>query len=217
MSRSRTGAVVLVVLTSAALVSCAPVRDGATEQQAGHSKPAPAATSVAPPEQPRGATVPDSLRIPAIGVSTVVLPVGLNADRTVEVPKDPGTAGWFDQGPPPGRPGSAVILGHVDSRRGPAVFYRLSALQPGNRVEVRLSDGAVASFAVTRVVTYPNRDFPARKVYIGDPRRQALTLVTCGGAYDAEAGGYQANVVVYTRLLGQVAAGEGTPSPGPKN
>lgn len=82
---------------------------------------------------------------------------------------------------------------------GPAVFYRLRALKPGDLIAVGLSDGTVAQFSVTRVVTYPNQDFPAGKVYGGaSGEGPTLNLVTCGGAYDKSAGGYQSNVVVYT-------------------
>lgn len=85
---------------------------------------------------------------------------------------------------------------------GPAVFYRLRALKPDDRIAVRLSDGTVAQFRVTRVVTYPNHEFPARKVYGGDSGdRPTLNLVTCGGTYDKAAGGYQANVVAYTAYI----------------
>ena len=203
MASPRTGAAVLAILTAAALTSCASVQmtePAATEPV--HGADAHHTTNPASPDQVSAVpVVPEHLRIRAIQVSTTVVQLGLNRDRTVEVPRDPDKAGWFDQGPAPGQLGSSVILGHVDSRRGPAIFYLLHTLRPGNRVEVRLSDGAVADFAVERVVTYPNREFPARRVYAGDPRRRALTLVTCGGAYDPNAGGYQSNVVVYTKLL----------------
>lgn len=149
---------------------------------------------------------PTHLRIPAIGVATDLIGLGLNDDNTVEVPEDPDRAGWFDLGPTPGRPGSAVILGHVDSTVGPAVFYRLRHLRAGDEVEVRLADGTTALFAVTQVVTYPNERFPARKVYAGSPRRPTLKLVTCGGRYDVEAGGYQSNVVAYTRYRRTLAS-----------
>lgn len=142
-----------------------------------------------------------SLRIPAINVETTVIPLGLNDDKTVEVPGDPNEAGWYQLGPPPGQRGSAVILGHVDSTQGPAVFYRLRFLEPGDRIRVGLSNETVAHFKVTSVVTYPNEDFPARRVYVGNPRRPTLALVTCGGDYDGQAGGYQSNVVVYTALV----------------
>lgn len=156
------------------------------------SKPASSIPSAAPPV---------SLRIPAINVATSLIRLGLNDDDTVEVPSDPDRAGWYELGPPPGQRGSAVILGHVDSTHGPAVFYRLRFLEPGDRMDVRLSNGAVAHFEVTSVVTYPNEDFPARKVYVGDPRRSTIALVTCGGDYDARAGGYQSNVVAYATLV----------------
>lgn len=164
---------------------------------------APADTVIAeaaPHPAPARGVRPRSLRIPAIGVASRLLGLGLQPDGTVEVPGDPDAAGWFDQGTLPGQPGSAVILGHVDSRRGPAVFYRLRELVRGDRILVRLSDATTARFTVVRVATYPNADFPARRVYAGTPGRPTLNLVTCGGRYLPAAGGYQANVVVYTEL-----------------
>lgn len=145
-------------------------------------------------------TTPASLSIPGIGVDTELLRLGLNDDDTVEVPGDPDRAGWFFPGTVPGQRGSSVILGHVDSTRGPAVFFRLRELVRGDRILVRMSDGSSTHFAVTRVVTYPNDEFPAHRVYAGTPGRATLNLVTCGGAYDADAGGYQANVVVFADL-----------------
>ncbi|MCW2853344.1 MAG: putative secreted protein [Nocardioides sp.] len=149
---------------------------------------------------------PEHLRIAAIDVSTDLLRLGLNPDRTVEVPQDADLAGWFDQGPAPGRPGSSVLLGHVDSAAGPAVFHRLKELRARDTVEVRLDDGSVARFEVTRIATYENEDFPAQEVYAGSPRRAVLNLVTCGGEYDAGRGGWQSNVVVFTELVGVTPA-----------
>lgn len=151
--------------------------------------------------RPGAKVLPTSLRIPAIQVSSDVTGLGLNKDQTVEVPKDPAAVGWYTQGPAPGEPGSSVMLGHVDSKKGPAVFYRLRNLNPADRVAVRLSDGTVAHFEVIRVASYANEDFPAREVYAGNNDRPVLNLVTCGGEYDRAAGGYQSNVVVYTRYL----------------
>lgn len=124
------------------------------------------------------------------------------------MPKDPDRAGWYRLGPAPGAPGSAVILGHVDSAEGPAVFARLRTLAPGTRIVVEHADGALTRFAVRSVATYANEDFPAARVYRnrGAP---TLTLVTCGGAYDAAKGGYQANVVVTAEYVGRTA-----PDPG---
>lgn len=133
-------------------------------------------------------------------MSTRLVRLGLQPDHTVEVPRDPALAGWFEPGPAPGQPGAAVVLGHVDSVDGPAVFSRLAELRPGDVIRVRLSDGTVARFVVRHVATYANADFPAAKVYAGDANHRRLNLVTCGGWYDADRGGWQANVVVFSEL-----------------
>ncbi|MGZ5416326.1 MAG: class F sortase [Nocardioides sp.] len=171
-----------------------------------HPASGPAPTSAASPGSGITATsapavhTPTSLRIARIGVDTDLVRLGLNEDDTVEVPSNPRRAGWFSLGTVPGQRGSSVILGHVDSTQGPAVFYRLRELTRGDRILVRMSDGSSTHFTVARVVTYPNDEFPARRVYAGTPGRATLNLVTCGGKYDAQAGGYQANVVVYADL-----------------
>jgi hypothetical protein len=153
-------------------------------------------------DRPRTAPPPRpvSLTISGLDLSTRLIRLGLQPDGTVEVPTNPLVAGWYRLGPPPGAHGTAVILGHVDSVDGPAVFYRLGQLRPGDRVRVRLDDRSTVTYAVHTVRTYPNADFPARRVYGGDGRRE-LNLVTCGGAYDSSRGGYQANVVVNARWV----------------
>lgn len=162
----------------------------------------PAVTSAAarPAEAPLSRSVPVELRIPALGLRVAVPGLGLNADRTVQVPADPALPGWFRLGPAPGQVGSAVILGHVDSARGPAVFHRLRLLRPGDRIQVLRADRAVAEFAVLRVVTYLKADFPARRIY-GAQGYSALNLVTCGGLFDRQTDSYLANLVVYTKLV----------------
>ncbi len=161
--------------------------------------PTPGGTT--PPPAPEPVPLPEGLTIPASDVAPDLVRLGLQADGTVEVPAGGDRAGWFDEGPAPGQPGSSVILGHVDTVAGPAVFERLAELRRGDRIRVRLDDGSVARFAVRRVATYPNADFPAEQVYAGSPHRRALNLVTCGGWYDASLGGWQGNVVVFTELV----------------
>ncbi|WP_372726987.1 class F sortase [Nocardioides sp.] len=158
------------------------------------SPAAPSPASVTP-ETTQPPARPVALEIPTIGVVTDLGELGLRRDGTVQVPADPSQAGWFRLGTHPGEPGSAVILGHVDSADGPAVFHRLGSLAIGARVVVPLEDGRTAYFRVASVRTYPNAEFPARRVYAAQ-RGRSLNLVTCGGAYDAAKGGYQSNVVV---------------------
>jgi hypothetical protein len=155
--------------------------------------------------RPVARSAPVTLHIPAIGVSVSVSALGLNPDRTVQVPTDFQEPGWFRLGPSPGQVGSAVILGHVDSYKGPAVFYRLRSLRVGDRVEVRLADGVVAHFTVTKVAMYPKEQFPARQVYASHGY-SALQLVTCGGKFDTHTRSYLSNVVASTSLVATTPA-----------
>jgi Sortase domain len=144
-------------------------------------------------------STPIELTIPAISLAVSLSTLGLNADGTVQVPTDIQQPGWYRLGPSPGEIGSAVILGHVDSYKGPAVFFNLRAMVPGDLVDVSLSDGITAHFKVTSVVMYLKTNFPDQSVYTSHGY-SALQLVTCGGVFDAQTGHYLSNVVVYTSL-----------------
>jgi len=151
---------------------------------------------------PLGPSVPVRLDIPAIGVSTPLMPLGLNADGTVAVPplRPDAPAGWYRHSATPGETGPAVILGHVDTASaGPAVFFRLRDLRPGDTVTVRRTDGTTAVFAVDRVAQYPKSEFPTGAVY-GPIDHAALRLVTCGGVFDPIRREYRGNLVAYATL-----------------
>jgi hypothetical protein len=143
---------------------------------------------------------PVRLSIPAIAVSTPLVPLGRLPDGSLEVPHDWDTAGWYKRGPRPGQPGPAVILGHVDSRAGPAVFFRLRELRPRNIVRVSLADGRILVFRVQRVERYPKDKFPAEAVYFPTLNRE-LRLITCGGEFDYASRNYRDNIVVYATLV----------------
>ncbi|PVZ10140.1 class F sortase [Actinomycetospora cinnamomea] len=160
--------------------------------------PTPAASS------PGSGAPPAGLELPAIGVSTPVHAVGLDPDGTLEVPA-PGPrydeAAWYRGSPTPGRAGSSVIIGHVDSARdGPSVFYDLGRLRPGDRAIVTLADGTRPTFVVEDVRTVPKADFPRLEVY-GATLGPELRLITCGGAFDPAAGHYEDNTIVFARLV----------------
>ena len=114
----------------------------------------------------------------------------------MEVPEDYSVAGWYTGGPRPGDRGPAVIAGHVDSKRGPAVFYRLGELRKGDLIVVRYPGRAEARFRVERTERHPKRAFPTARVY-GDTAGPALRLVTCGGSFDRASGHYRDNVIVF--------------------
>ena len=147
-------------------------------------------------------SLPVSVDIPAIGVHSRLLHLGANANGTITVPSlrtQADRAAWFEYSATPGQIGASIIEGHVDSFEGTAVFFRLGALQPGDRVDVRLADGITAVFRVTGVREYSKSKFPARAIY-HTPGYAALRLITCGGAFDYSTRSYLSSVVVFASL-----------------
>ncbi len=158
------------------------------------------------PSLPR--SVPVSVEIPAIGVTSRLLHLGLNTDGTIQVPSlvtSADEAAWYEYSATPGQIGTSVIEGHVDSYQGPAVFYRLGALRPGDTIDVTLADGITAIFRVTGVRDYPKSNFPAKAIY-GATDYAALRLITCGGVFDYATGHYLSATVVFASLTASRAA-----------
>ena len=139
---------------------------------------------------------PERVRIPAIGVDADVDDMGLNDDGSIEVPTEFADTGWWTYSPRPGRVGASAILGHVDSRTGPAVFFRLDELRPGDEIHVDGADGTTVTFAVRAVEQHPKASFPSEKVFGATPE-PTLRLITCGGAFDSNAGSHLDNIVVF--------------------
>jgi sortase (surface protein transpeptidase) len=143
---------------------------------------------------------PARVSIPAVGVAARLVRLGLNSDGTLEVPSDYAVAGWYRLGPKPGQIGAAIIVGHVDSTAGPAVFYRLGEVVPGDVVRVASPNRPPLRFRVYAVREYPKAAFPTRQVY-GQTTTPELRLITCGGLFDPATGHYRDNVVVFARLV----------------
>jgi hypothetical protein len=142
-----------------------------------------------------GAAPPTRIRIPDIGVDAPLEALHLLPDGTLAAPRAWGEAGWYADGTRPGDTGPAVIAGHIDSTRGPAVFFRLDQLHAGARIEVERA-GQWLSFRAVSVAEYPKNAFPSDAVYGPTPDPQ-LRLITCGGAFDRGRGSYLDNTVVY--------------------
>lgn len=144
---------------------------------------------------------PVAVSIPSLGVAGPLEDLVADpATRELSAPNDPSRAGWYAAGVVPGDQGPAVIGGHVDSRRGPGVFFRLRTLRPGDVVDVTRSDGRTARFSVIAVAFYPKDAFPTQAVY-GPTSGPELRLVTCGGVFDRSVRSYQDNVVVDAVLV----------------
>ncbi|WP_306326368.1 class F sortase, partial [Streptomyces venezuelae] len=165
------------------------------------SRPKPVPTPrPSPPPAPLARSVPTALAVPAITIEAPVTGLGLDAEGRLATPPvdDPRVVGWYAKGVTPGERGTAVVVGHRDTRSGPAVFLNLDSLSPGNTVRVARADGRVAVFTVDRVRTYAKTEFPDKEVY-GSSGRPELRLLTCGGAFDRRTG-YEANIVVFAHL-----------------
>ena len=160
--------------------------------------PAPTGPIVAPPQSaaPKPVAAPVSLTIPLIGVRTQLMTLGLTSAGELQVPSSTTVAGWYTGSPRPGAVGSAIIVGHIDSYRGPGVFYRLIKLTRGDKIYVKRADGTLVEFRVTSVQIYLKDRFPTEDVYGPVPDAE-LRLITCGGAFDSATGHYLSNIVVY--------------------
>lgn len=146
--------------------------------------------------------VPTRVRIPSIEVDASVVDLGLNPDRTLEVPKDISVTGWYTGRAVPGEIGPGVVVGHVDSAvAGAGVFFRLRDLVAGDTIDVERSDGSIATFRVTKTATVSKDEFPTEQVY-GSTALPTLRLITCGGGFDRSARSYLNNVIVYAEFLG---------------
>ncbi|MDG9724104.1 MULTISPECIES: class F sortase [unclassified Streptomyces] len=205
--RAPWGVIALVLLTGLALI-----RNGSGEFEVGPPQPASAAASdtraaggddaTATGLAPLAYAVPDRVSVPAIQVDAPIMPVGLDAEGWVDAPppEDPNLAGWFTGAVSPGEKGTAVVVGHVDNKQGPAVFYGLGALKRGNKVEVHRQDGKTAVFEIYGIEVFEKDDFPGDRVYAskGGPE---LRVITCGGGFSKQ-NGYEGNVVAFARMTG---------------
>jgi hypothetical protein len=205
LRRGLTVAAVLSVATGAAVVTVALTHTDAPPQPpAASTAPLPAA-----PPSPGGrvsvlsTSRPTLLDIPRIGVHAGVGSVRLTATGAMDVPVAPhyDQPAWYRYSPTPGARGPAVIVGHVDSKSGPSVFFRLGALRIGDRISVQRVDGEWAQFVVRDVQRFSKDRFPTALVY-GNTSDAELRLITCGGSFDRASGHYRDNVVVFAAFSG---------------
>lgn len=183
---------------------------GGTDAARPRASAAAPSAAVAAPSAPSGVpqvvtslvrSEPAQIDIPAIEVSSSLVDLGLNDDGTLEVPVNFDKTGWFTGGNFPGDPQGppALIAGHVDSSRGPAVFYRLRELVSGDEVLVTRADNTVAVFTVTGSQQYPKDALPTDEIYAPVDAAE-LVMITCIGDFDQTARSYKDNLVVRATL-----------------
>ncbi|SFW43933.1 class F sortase [Amycolatopsis australiensis] len=205
---SRRGVLIALVVALLAALAVLVLTLGGDDDP-GTAQPPPA-RPVASAQEPQAQHVvaalpksdPVSIDIPKIGAHSSLIPLGVNADNTIEVPPvtTPLQAGWYSYAPTPGEVGPAVVLGHVDGNHQKGIFFRLKELAPGDRVSITRKDGTTAVFEVTKVHQVPKKDFEREGVY-DDTAGPELRLITCGGVFDRSAHNYVDNIVVYARLV----------------
>jgi sortase (surface protein transpeptidase) len=188
-------AVAYVVIGSAMLATAC----GASATPQEIAGPAVVATQARAAPAERQVADPARVRIPAIDVDAAVLPLAVDGQGVLPPPPTNVDTGWWRAGPEPGEAGPAVIVGHVDGREGPAVFFRLQQLAPGDEIAVDRVDGSTAIFTVERVERHAKDAFPTEAVYGRTPDAR-LRLVTCGGEFDRSTRHYVDNVVVFAVL-----------------
>ncbi|MFJ3206967.1 class F sortase [Streptomyces flaveolus] len=186
----------------------------ATDVREGISRPAtgdmaaagrPPDIPLPPAHTPLGDALPERLDVPELGISAPVVARGLDGKGAIDPPSfdQADAVGWYAAGVTPGAAGTALMVGHVDTETRPAVFYKISTLEPGETIRVVRDDAEVAEFTVDDIQVLDRDGFDARQAYgPHDAGRAELRLITCGGTFDRATGGYTANVVVSAYLTG---------------
>lgn len=146
-------------------------------------------------------SIPTTVTIPSISVSASIHDVGLLPSGAIETPDlFSDKVGWYKYGPTPGELGPAVLVGHVDTYKGPSVFWNLSNLVVGDIVDVERADGTKAQFNVTSITQYNQDDFQTDEVY-GNIDHAGLRIITCGGSFNHFTGRYSHNTVIFASLV----------------
>ncbi len=147
---------------------------------------------------------PTQVQVGAIGLEAPVIPVGVDEKSQFDVPVAT-TVGWYRYGATPGQPGASVLAAHVDYNGARGAFYDLSKLEPGDRVDVKMDDGATLRFTVTGVYEVQKHELPAEELFRKDGT-PVLNLITCGGTFNPQKHSYNANVVVTAEPADAVSA-----------
>jgi LPXTG-site transpeptidase (sortase) family protein len=134
--------------------------------------------------------------VPRVGINARVEILSLDAAGVMQDPKKPDMVAWYDFSARPGQLGNVVIAGHVDYiNYGPAVFWRLRDLKPGDRIEVELADGTLFAYDVETLNYYDVATAPVKEI-TGPTPYEAITLITCGGSFNRSNLSYNQRLIV---------------------
>jgi LPXTG-site transpeptidase (sortase) family protein len=156
------------------------------------------ATSVVSPSpaSPVSTSPLDRLVIPAAKVDAPIVVKGVDGNGVMQAPDNAVDVAWYDFTTRPGAGSNAVFSGHVDYINvGPAVFWNMKDLQPGDGIEVRYADGTSLAYAVTAVNTFDAASAPIDQI-VGPTPKDSLTFITCAGTFNAATHQYDKRLVV---------------------
>jgi hypothetical protein len=168
--------------------------------------PSTGASRPGPVSQVRERITVEAIAPVGLTVESAGIDAGIEALRVVngamQDPTGPWIVAWYENLGALGLFGNIVMAGHIDYWNvGPSVFYNLSTLQPGNEIVVSGEDGKAYPYAVEWVQQFDSTSMPLDDV-IGPIEGQALTLITCGGAFDYTNGQYLQRTVVRANRSG---------------
>lgn len=143
---------------------------------------------------------PKWLTIPRLKVHAKVEQQGVDAQGIMLSPIRGNQVAWYKYGPRPGQKGNAVISGHLNSRRGPEVFWNLKKIRVGDTVSVTDTQGTNRPFRVTKVRIYSYEAAPLAEI-LGPTKKTRLNLVTCMGTWNAGRRNYSHRLIVYTEAV----------------
>ena len=167
--------------------------------------PGPTPTPV--PQLPPGDSAPvDRLIVDRAGIDARVVVKGIDSDGIMETPDNAFDTAWYDFSAHPGFGGNAVFSGHVDYIHvGQAVFWNLQYLEPGDLIQVRLTDGMVYKYAVSSKLLYESDDAPVQEI-VGPTPKESVTLITCGGTFSSATHQYDKRLVVRAERIEEAPA-----------
>jgi len=154
----------------------------------------------APPAAPGRTPLPKRIKIPAINVDAPVIQVGLEPSGIMASPDDAAIVGWYELGPRPGESSNAILAGHVDWKGEIGVFSELDTLKIGDAIEVESAPNVSYKFVVESIEQYSTDNAPLDEIFGGTPQ-SIITLITCGGIYDAIRQEYNDRIIVRARKV----------------
>jgi LPXTG-site transpeptidase (sortase) family protein len=196
--RSVAALVVVALFLGAGGAASAEAPPGSTDRgglpTTGGARPGPLGS---PPSATPGAigVRPRAIRIATIGVDAQIETVRI-VDGVMENPTGPWVVSWYRETATLGEVGNTVLAGHLDYWDvGPAVFHDVGRLRHGDRIAVTGDDGRVYTYEVDWVKRYDAASAPIQTI-VGPTPTESLTLITCGGPFDAQQGVYLQRTVV---------------------